>query len=112
MNGTYSNRPPWYLPAFTPGRGHKVDIPTCDVCGRLVDGFHQWLDDRRQEWHLIAVCHGDTEEVVLTVEFLQAHKELNTGRAFVRPVLVVGRARGFDGAPLMNRPALPPKGSE
>jgi hypothetical protein len=73
------------LLGFVPKAGHRVDIPTCDVCGRLVDGFHQWEDRARGEWHLIAVCHGEVEEVILSYSFLDAHPQLVTGRAFVGP---------------------------
>jgi hypothetical protein len=63
-----------------------MELPICDRCGRLVDGLHVWEDSWNREYHAIAVCHGEVEEVVLTFEFVAAHvNDLTVGRAFVRP---------------------------
>jgi len=63
-------------------------LPECAVCGRSVDELRWWDDWDRCQRILIARCHGQTEEVVLTDKTMVLYgSTMRFGKAFVAKAL-------------------------
>ena len=68
-------------------RGTTADPPECAVCGRPVDLFSTYVDTLTLDQVYVAECHGEREEVRLSVGVMARADVIAVGRAFERKTL-------------------------
>lgn len=68
-----------------------IPFPVCDFCGRPIERMTTWYDPARA-LHMVAVeCHGEREEVSLSLALLDSNPTVRGGVAFRQKIAALAQ---------------------